>query len=104
MFYIRRAFEPYSNHPDERTARSWRLAELLSNDTRALAERLGCCQRTILRQSAKIRSQLESGLLLLRDEYRSMRKSDDATAVTELIQKLKRLAKVRMTKGLAIHR
>jgi hypothetical protein len=104
MFYIRRAFEPYSDHADESTAKAWRLAELLSNDTRALAEGLGCCRRTIARQRANMRSQLERGLHLLRDEYRSVGKNDDALAVTELIQKLKKVASVRTVAGLAVGR
>jgi hypothetical protein len=102
MFYIRRAFEPYSDHADETTAKAWRLAELLSNDTRALAEGLGCSQRTIQRWRANMQSQLESGLHLLRDEYRSVGKNDDAVAVTELMQKLKKV--VRTVKGLAVRR
>ena len=91
MFYIRRAFEPYSDRADETTAKAWKLAELLSNDARALAEGLGCSQRAILRQRASLRSQLERGLHLLRDEYRSAGKHDDAAAVTELMQKLKKV-------------
>jgi hypothetical protein len=104
MFYIRRAFEPYSDHADETTAKAWRLAELLSNDARTLAEWLGCNQRTILRQRANMRSQLESGLHLLRDEYRSVGKNDDALAVTELMQKLKKVASAQTVKGLAVRR
>jgi hypothetical protein len=100
MFYIRRAFEPYSDDADETTARAWRLAELLSNDTRVLAEGLGCTQRTILRRRAKMRSQLESGLHFLRDEYRSVGKDDDALAVTELMQKLKKVAKCANGQGM----
>ena len=38
-----------------------------------------------------MQSQLESGLHLLRDEYRSVGKHDDAAAVTELMQKLKKV-------------
>jgi DNA-directed RNA polymerase specialized sigma24 family protein len=94
MFYIRRAFEPYSDHAAETTAKAWRLAGLLSHDTRALAEGLGCSPRTILRQRANMQSQLESGLHLLRDEYRSVGKNDDALAVTELMRKLKKVASV----------
>jgi hypothetical protein len=94
MFYIRRAFEPYSDRADETTAKAWRLAELLSNDARALAEGLGCSQRAIRRQRASLRSQLERGLHSLRDEYRSVGKHDDAAAVTELMQKLKKVAGV----------
>jgi hypothetical protein len=104
MFYIRRAFEPYSDHADETTAKAWRLAELLSNDTRALAEGLGCTQRTIVRQRANMRSQLESGLHLLREEYRSVGKNDDALAITELMQKLKKVASVRTVAGSAVSR
>jgi DNA-directed RNA polymerase specialized sigma24 family protein len=104
MFYIRRALEAYSDHADETSAKARWLAELLSSDTRALAEGLGCSQRTILRQRANMRSQLESGLHLLRDEYRSVGKNDDALAVTELMQKLKRVADVRPVKGLAVRR
>src|SRR6516165_4119197 len=55
MFYIRRAFEPYSDRADETTAKAWRLAELLSNDARALGEGLGCSQRAIRRQRASLR-------------------------------------------------
>jgi hypothetical protein len=104
MFYIRRALEPYSDHADETTAKAWRLAELLSNDTRALAAGLGCSRRTILRQRANMRSQLERGLHLLRDEYRSVGKDDDALEVTELMQKLKKVAGVQTVKGLAVRR
>jgi hypothetical protein len=100
MFYIRRAFGPHSDHADETTAKAWRLAELLSNDTRALAEGLGCSQRTILRRRAKTRSELESGLHLLRDEYRSVGKTDDALAVTELMQKLKKVARCANGQGM----
>jgi DNA-directed RNA polymerase specialized sigma24 family protein len=100
MFYIRGAFELCSDHADETTAKAWRLAELFSNDTRVLAERLGCCQRTILRRRAKVRSQLERGLHLLRDEYRSVGKNDDALAVTELTQKLKKVAEYADGRGM----
>jgi DNA-directed RNA polymerase specialized sigma24 family protein len=104
MFYIRRAFEAYSGRADEPTARAWRLAELLSNDTHALAEGLGCSERTIMRRRADLRSQLERGLHSLRDEYRSAGKNDDALAVTELMQKLDKVATVRMVKRLAVRR
>jgi hypothetical protein len=104
MFYIRRAFEPYSDHADETTAKAWRLAGLLSNDTRALAAGLGCTQRTIVRHRANMRSQLESGLHLLREEYRSVGKNDDALAVTELMQKLKKVASLRTVTGSAVSR
>ena len=102
MCYIRRAFEPYSDRADETTAKAWRLAELLSNSTRALAEGLSCSQRAILRRRANMRTQLESGLHLLRDEYRSVGKYDDAVAVTELMQKLKKV--MRAAKALAVRR
>jgi hypothetical protein len=104
MFYIRRAFEPYSDHADEAMAKAWRLAELLSHDTRALAAGRGRSQRTIRRQRANLQSRLESGLHLLRDEYRSAGKVDDASAVTELMQKLKKVASVQTVKGLAVRR
>jgi hypothetical protein len=104
MFYIRRAFEPYSDHADETTAKAWRLAELLSRDTRVLAEELGCSQRTIVRQRAKMRAQLESGLHLLREEYRFVGKNDDALAVTELMQKLRKVAQCANGKGWAVRR
>jgi ATP phosphoribosyltransferase regulatory subunit HisZ len=104
MFYIRRAFEAYSDRADEPAAKAWRLAELLSNDTHALAEGLGCSERTILRRRANLRSQLERGLHSLRDEYQSAGKNDDALAVTELMQKLNKVATVRTVKGLAVRR
>jgi hypothetical protein len=104
MFYIRRAFEPYSDHPGEPTARAWRLAELLSNDTRALAEGLGCSPRTIERQRAHLQSQLEGGLHRLRDDYRSAGKDDDALAVTELMEKLNKVATLRTARGMAVRR
>jgi hypothetical protein len=47
-------------------------------------------------------SQLESGLHLLRDEYRSLGKYDDAVAVAELMQKLKKV--MRAAKALAVRR
>jgi hypothetical protein len=49
---------------------------------------------------ANMRSQLESGLHLLRDEYRSVEKIDDAVAVTELMQKLKKVAKCANGQGI----
>jgi hypothetical protein len=104
MYYIRRAFEPYSDHADEPTADAWRLVELLSDDTRALAEGRGCSPRTIMRRRANLRSQLERGLRSLRDEYRSVGKDDDASAVTELMQKLNKVATARTARRLAVPR